>query len=129
MRAEAIILMYHDLSPRRGEASAEDVPYVLDPEAFRHNLHAIGSAGLRVTNVGAWVSGRGPGGASGMARARPALILTFDDGDASNHEHALPLLLESQFTATFFVTVGRIGSPGSLSWAQIVELQRAGMEI
>jgi len=103
MRAEAIILMYHDLSPRRGDASVEDIPYVLEPEAFRRNLQAVRSAGLPVANVGAWVSGRGGSDASGKRRDRPALLLTFDDGDASNHEHALPLLLESQFTATFFV--------------------------
>jgi peptidoglycan/xylan/chitin deacetylase (PgdA/CDA1 family) len=123
--------MYHDLAPDqgKGKASGENMPYVLDPDIFRGHLEASRSAGLHVTTVGGWVLARDRSDSSGRDRARPKLILTFDDGDASNHERALPFLLEKGLTATFFVTVGRIGTIGSLSWPQIVDLHRAGMEI
>src|SRR3954463_9674340 len=37
---------------------------------------------------------------------RPRVALTFDDGYADNHEHALPALAERNLPATFFVTAG-----------------------
>jgi peptidoglycan/xylan/chitin deacetylase (PgdA/CDA1 family) len=57
------------------------------------------------------------------------VVLTFDDGHVSNHTEALPVLLERQLTATFFVTAGRIGTGATMSWPQIRELHAAGMEI
>lgn len=55
--------------------------------------------------------------------------LTFDDGNLSDHDIALPALQERDLTATFFVLTGRIGSAGSLDVDQIRALQRAGMTI
>ena len=39
---------------------------------------------------------------------RPIVCITFDDGYADNHRFVLPLLLEHQLSATFFVTAGFI---------------------
>ncbi len=55
--------------------------------------------------------------------------VTFDDGNASDYEHAMPLLAERGLTAMFFVLAGRIGRPGSLSASQIREMAAAGMKI
>jgi peptidoglycan/xylan/chitin deacetylase (PgdA/CDA1 family) len=57
------------------------------------------------------------------------IILTFDDGHFSNHDVALPILLEYQLKATFFVIAGQIGTGQIMTWAQIRTLQSAGMEI
>lgn len=56
-------------------------------------------------------------------------LLTFDDGNASDLEIALPLLKQMDCTATFFIVTGRIGTPHHLSWAQVRELHEAGMTI
>jgi peptidoglycan/xylan/chitin deacetylase (PgdA/CDA1 family) len=40
--------------------------------------------------------------------------ITFDDGNASDVEHALPQLRQRGLTATFFVVAGRLGAPGFL---------------
>jgi peptidoglycan/xylan/chitin deacetylase (PgdA/CDA1 family) len=129
MHPEAIILMYHELAPDAANPSGENVPYVLGTKVFRAHLEASRSAGLPISTVGAWALARTSSDGHGAGRRRTRLIFTFDDGDASNHSCALPALLEVGFKATFFVTVGRIETPGFLSWSQIVELQRAGMEI
>lgn len=55
--------------------------------------------------------------------------ITFDDGNASDYELAMPLLAERGLTARFFVLAGRIGQPGSLSAPQIREMAAAGMTI
>jgi peptidoglycan/xylan/chitin deacetylase (PgdA/CDA1 family) len=62
-------------------------------------------------------------------QAERAVVITFDDGHASNYTHALPLLRSRGFTATFFVTVGSIGQEGYVNWGQLREMEAAGMTI
>jgi peptidoglycan/xylan/chitin deacetylase (PgdA/CDA1 family) len=64
------------------------------------------------------------------ALADPGRIrLSFDDGNASDHDIALPALRARGLAAEVFVLSGRIGQPGSLSAAQIRALLAAGMTI
>lgn len=55
--------------------------------------------------------------------------LSFDDGNRSDHEIALPALLKRNLKADFFVLTGRLGQPGSLDSDQVRALQAAGMGI
>ncbi len=65
-----------------------------------------------------------------MALPRPDLVrISFDDGNLSDHDIALPRLAARGLTADFFVLSGRIGLPGSLDAAHIRALQDAGMTI
>lgn len=63
--------------------------------------------------------------------AAPAddVAITFDDGNLSDIEHALPALRQRGMTARFFPVAGRIGAEGYLSAADIQELSGAGMSI
>ncbi|MEV5573471.1 polysaccharide deacetylase family protein [Spirillospora sp. NPDC052269] len=60
---------------------------------------------------------------------RPDVRLTFDDGNASDIETALPRLLARGLTAEFFVLAGRLGEPGRLTADGVRELVRAGMKV
>jgi peptidoglycan/xylan/chitin deacetylase (PgdA/CDA1 family) len=60
---------------------------------------------------------------------RPDVRLTFDDGNASDVEIALPRLLERGLKAEFFVLAGRLGEPGRLDSDGVRELLDAGMRI
>lgn len=80
-------------------------------------------------------------------RNRPAVALTFDDGNADNYECAFPLLKEHAIRATFFLTVGLLEKDPStlerfreqrrsrhedihpLGWSEVCEMQRGGMDI
>src|SRR5919197_6239381 len=48
------------------------------------------------------------------AAATSDVRITFDDGNASDVEEALPELRRRGLTATFFVVAGRLGSHGFL---------------
>lgn len=58
-----------------------------------------------------------------------SLELTFDDGNTSDFEHALPALVERGLTATFFPCASRIGASHYLSAEQLVALRGSGMSI
>lgn len=60
---------------------------------------------------------------------RSDVRITFDDGNASDIEHALPELQRRGLTATFFVVAGRLGVPGFLDEEGVRELAAAGMDI
>jgi len=60
---------------------------------------------------------------------RPDVRLTFDDGNASDVEIALPRLRERGLVAEFFVLAGRLGEPGRLDADGVRELVAAGMPV
>jgi peptidoglycan/xylan/chitin deacetylase (PgdA/CDA1 family) len=60
---------------------------------------------------------------------RPDVRITFDDGNSSDLEIALPRLLERGLTAEFFVLAGRLDEKGKLDAAGVRELERAGMRV
>jgi peptidoglycan/xylan/chitin deacetylase (PgdA/CDA1 family) len=55
--------------------------------------------------------------------------VTFDDGNLSDAEEAMSVLLERQLKATFHVCAGRIGEPRYLTGDHLRALHDAGMEI
>lgn len=62
-------------------------------------------------------------------RADLTVELTFDDGNVSDVDEALPALVERGLTATFFVCAGRLGAPRYLSVDHLHALRAAGMGI
>ncbi|TDK46266.1 polysaccharide deacetylase family protein [Antarcticimicrobium luteum] len=64
---------------------------------------------------------------TGMGTTAPEI--TFDDGNASDAEIALPELEKRGLRATFFLLSARIGTPGSLSEADVRRLAQAGHTI
>lgn len=66
-----------------------------------------------------------------LAATAPAgrLSFSFDDGNASDVEQALPILERHGLTARFFVLAARLGTPGYLSAEDLIHMRAAGMEI
>lgn len=71
-----------------------------------------------------------------------SVVLTFDDGYANVHEHALPVLVRHGFGATVFLVAGHVGGANDwalpprglgrrpmLPWSQIEQLAENGIEI
>lgn len=59
----------------------------------------------------------------------PSISLSFDDGNRSDADIALPALQERGLTATFFALAGRLDDPASLSPRDLQDLRGAGMRI
>jgi peptidoglycan/xylan/chitin deacetylase (PgdA/CDA1 family) len=107
-------LIYHDVAPRAaqpetGFAGAAPGRYKLTPEQFDAHLAAIAGAGVTV----------------GLVPDRPQAALTFDDGGDSALVAAAALERRG-WRGHFFITTGRIGTPGFVSAEEIRELDRRG---
>jgi peptidoglycan/xylan/chitin deacetylase (PgdA/CDA1 family) len=57
------------------------------------------------------------------------VLITFDDGNKSDLDVAMPLLLQRGLVGTFFVIAQRIGEDGSLAEGDLRELVDSGMSI
>lgn len=110
-------LIYHDIAPadQREEIGFPGplaARYKLDPASFDDHLDAIALSGVDVGLVGP--TGIGPQAA-----------ITFDDGGASALV-AADALERRGWRGHFFVTTGRLGTPGFLDPEAAHELHRRG---
>src|SRR5207244_13431364 len=92
------------------------------PAAFARHLAQIRELGHRVRRLYDFWSGE-----AGLPENQSAVVLTFDDGRATDYEIAFPLLLAAGARAEFFVNTATIGQLGYLTWSRIAEMQRAAM--
>ena len=120
-----LVLMYHGIHASRASRGRFDPRYSLTPEQFRGQMEA-----LRELDVAGWMP---VAGETLIAPEAPAgqhmVLITFDDGDVSNIEQALPMLQESGLSAVFFITRDHVGQRGMISRAGVRQLADAGMVI
>lgn len=116
------VLMYHDIVEIGASIDDSHRPYAISTDQFRRQLQALARAGIIGTRLDQHLD-------PGAETPGRACVITFDDGHASNCTHALPILMEHGFRATFFITAGWVGSAPYMSWDQIRSLAQAGMEI
>jgi peptidoglycan/xylan/chitin deacetylase (PgdA/CDA1 family) len=76
-----------------------------------------------------WVSGQILEATLDACAGREDVGLSFDDGNWSDIEAALPALRQRGLQATFFIVPGWLGEPGFLSKHDVKELVAAGMTI
>ena len=107
------------------------MPVVLPTSVVIVNVHGIGAPN-RPLDPGedvAWVSVAQFEQVLDAAVGRNDVRLTFDDGNASDVEVALPRLLERGLRAEFYIAAGLLGEPGRLDKDGVRELCRAGMPV
>jgi peptidoglycan/xylan/chitin deacetylase (PgdA/CDA1 family) len=121
-----VALMYHALYRDAAELEAidaEDRPYALDVAEFRRHLDAIESLGAAVHSLN-------PASGASEPADRLAVLITFDDGHASNHALAYPELVRRGWPGVFLVTSDFIGRrPGFCNWDNLREMANAGMTV
>ena len=76
-----------------------------------------------------WISAETFHGVLDAVAGLPSVSISFDDGNASDAEIALPALADRGLTATFFVLAGRLDTAGSLSADQVRSLVAQGMAV
>jgi peptidoglycan/xylan/chitin deacetylase (PgdA/CDA1 family) len=103
VRHRTINLTFHGIGePKRPFETGEDQLW-LDPDQFESVLDSVAG--------------------------RDDVRITFDDGNASDLEHALPGLRRRDLAAAFIVVAGRLGEPGFLDEQGLRALAAAGMGI
>ena len=125
------ILMYHSIDVSGSVVSCA-------PRDFADQMTHLMNEGFRGVSLNEAVTHRARHG----SWPEKSVALTFDDGFANVYEHALPVLMKHDFTATVFVITGHMGGlndwappPAALgtqkllSWQQASELAAAGIEI
>lgn len=115
-KSEVTILGFHGLCEDVGDPGILDWTLHLPVEAFR-SICALLAADYRVISMADLVEAR----ARGTDLPDNSVIITFDDGYASNYELAYPILKKLDLHATFFVTTGFIDGDDML-WFQRVDL-------
>jgi peptidoglycan/xylan/chitin deacetylase (PgdA/CDA1 family) len=100
----AIYLGFHGLGTPNEQVLDSERPYWVPVDRFREILGAVATSSREVG-------------------------LTFDDGNKSDIEQALPALLQHGLVATFFAVSERIGASNYLCADDIRALDRAGMRV
>jgi peptidoglycan/xylan/chitin deacetylase (PgdA/CDA1 family) len=116
------VLLYHGLTVGGAPPPApwRERQYWVAAARFGEHLRTIRTAGVECRSLGEVWGDR-------EAARRPGVVLTFDDGHASDHALAYPALREAGLHAEFFLNTAAIGQPGFVTWAQVVEMQQGGM--
>jgi len=120
------VLMYHRIESGHFPVDdPEERPWAVPQAEFvwqMDHLRQNGRIGVSMEQVHAALS-------SGKTIPSEWVCLTFDDGNASDHGHALPALAERGFRATFFVCGDRVDGQGGLTRPMIRELVAADMHV
>lgn len=97
----------------------------IQTDVFEDQLEYLKQNNIRVISLREAVEKRN----RGEANTQPAVILTVDDGYLSFYTHALPLLKKYGYTATVFVQTETVGGNDFMSWQQLKQIRRAGIDI
>jgi peptidoglycan/xylan/chitin deacetylase (PgdA/CDA1 family) len=117
--AKIPILLYHALF--EGKANAEK--YAIAAETFEQHVNYLSEEGFESISFNAFLDGFQP------HPKKKHIIITFDDGNYSDYSIAFHILKKYRFVATFFVTVGRIGTRDYLDWDHLKEMIDGDMSI
>ena len=115
----ALILNYHALIGDESQLSEDR--FSVRYSRFVQHMNLIQEHGIAVVSIEKWLNGECPHEFS--------ILLTFDDGNESDYQLALPILKEMNFPATFFPFIDAVGLEHRMSWEMIKELSTLGFSI
>ena len=98
------ILTFHSIGPLERQAEDNEMLYNVSTERFEE-----------------WVAT--------ISNSSPQCTITFDDGNKSDFEIALPILKKYGITAKFFPILSRIGQQGYMTWDNLQTLIKEDMQI
>jgi peptidoglycan/xylan/chitin deacetylase (PgdA/CDA1 family) len=98
---------------------------------FNVTFHGVGPRSHAIDDgeAAVWVSSAECEAVLDAVAGRADVAISFDDGNVSYIEVALPRLVDRGLRARFFVLAGLLDQPGRLAESAVVDLQSAGMSI
>ena len=124
-KAKVPILVYHHVSQSVAGGSSALRRMTVTAEVFAKQMQYLQDNGYHVItfpDLADYFDG-------GKELPNLPIIISFDDGWATQFEYAVPYLEKYHFPATFFVVTDYIGRPGFISWPQLQTLVTEGMTI
>jgi|GEM_PF-994925 len=113
------VFCYHHIQPKPNNYIS------ITPGLLEQHLQVLQERGyttLAATEVPDWL--RNPAN-----RNKPAVCLTFDDGNITVLTQAIPLLRRYRMKATLFIYPQAIGTRGKMTWKQLAEVRDLGFDI
>jgi len=117
------ILMYHRVDPVL-PADPTGRSLTVSPQKFAAQLAALHRDGVAVISVHQLYLRL----CQGRALDR-VVVATFDDGYADQAAYAVPLLRRFHASATFYIVTGSVGRRGHVTWPELAQMARDGMDI
>jgi peptidoglycan/xylan/chitin deacetylase (PgdA/CDA1 family) len=121
------VLVYHSIRPHtKGESKAQDI-YDVTPELLESELVYIRDHGYTTITFADVIANFD----DNTSLPKKPVILSFDDGWRNQYEHAFPLLKKYGMKGTFFIFTNPLmhHNPRWVSWGEVREMDKAGMEI
>ena len=121
------ILMYHYVSVPPLDADKYRLDLSVTPDAFETQMEYLAINGfhpIRLADLSDYLL-------RGTPLPDKPIVLTFDDGYTDNYTNAFRILKQYNFPATFFIISQFVEENrwGYVSWAQLDEMAKHGMEI
>ena len=116
------ILEYHMVTEN---PHSDAKPYVVPPEDFAEQLDYLAEEGYTTITPQDYARAR----KGKQQLPEKPIILSFDDGYEDNWRVVLPMLEERGMKAVFYMVTNSIGKPGYLTWDNLFDMERRGMEI
>ena len=119
------ILVYHLVESERPDPFPAQKWLTVSPANFEVQMDYLSANGYQTVDFDALYAHF----TADTALPEKAVILSFDDGWASQYRTALPILREHGFRATFFVVTDYIGHHDFMSWEELRELRMMGVAV
>jgi len=124
------VLMYHGIVDKfQGNSEVGQSPFFITTSQFQSQMRYLHENGYRTLAISQLEELLNNKNAYDNELLDKYIIITFDDGYQNNFIHAVPILKQFAFTATFFIIVSRIGTNNYLNWEQLKQMVNEGMEI
>jgi peptidoglycan/xylan/chitin deacetylase (PgdA/CDA1 family) len=123
---EPVILVYHTIEPKSNKKESKmQRHYHITPENFRAQMRYLKENGYSVISMKDYVGYLN----SQNNVPEKSVVLTFDDGWKNQYTYAYPILKEFGYTATFYIITKVTDGKTYMSWNDIIDLDKNGMNI
>ncbi len=119
------VLIYHHVTRFKPTDDAIERGLTITPVQFGAELNYLAEHHYQTVSAARVVMSL----RTGRRLPTHAVVLTFDDGYADVYRNVYQALRRRHMTATFFIPTGLVGKPRYLTWWQVREMSRHGMDI